>query len=140
MQRATITLIVLLIFNNCFSQTFKNYEIKRLKTFEINTESIELNNSVNYLDLKAILEKEQKRKTNKTLAIVLTSLSALTMTYGAKIITSSKDDQEGLGGSIGIMIMTAGVVELGVSIPLFISSNKRKKERDNLIELYKKYN
>ena len=90
MQKVKVTLIVLLIFNNSFSQSFKNYEIKRLNMFEINTDSIALNNSLNYLNLKTILVNEQKRKTNKTLAIALTSLSALTMTYGAKIISSSR--------------------------------------------------
>ena len=138
MQKVKFTLIVLLIFNNSFSQSFKNYEIKRLNMFEINNDSIALNNSLNYLNLKTILVNEQKRKTNKTLAIALTSLSALTMTYGAKIISSSRNDQEGLGQTIGTMFIAAGIVQLGVSVPLFVSSNKRKKDRDKLIELYKK--
>lgn len=32
--------------------------------------------------------------------------------------------------------MVVGVIELGISIPIFISSKKRKKERNELIELY----
>jgi hypothetical protein len=108
--------------------------------FEINTDSIALKNSLNYLNFKTILVNEQKRKTNKTLAIALTSLSALTMTYGAKIISSSRNDKEGLGQTIGTMFIAAGIVQLGVSVPLFVSSNKRKKDRDKLIELYKKWN
>jgi hypothetical protein len=35
------------------------------------------------------------------------------------------------------MFIAAGIVQLGVSA-LFVSSNKRKKDRDKLIELYKK--
>lgn len=62
MQKVKFTLIVLLIFNNSFSQSFKNYEIKRLNMFEINTDSIALNNSLNYLNLKTILVNEQKEK------------------------------------------------------------------------------
>lgn len=137
MQKVIVTLIVLFIFSNSFSQTFKKYEIKRLNKFEINTDSLALNNSLNYLNLKAILMHEQKRKTNKTVAIVLTTLSALTMTAGAEIFSKSRNSQEGLGQSIGTMFIAAGVIELGITVPLFISSNKRKKDRNELIELYK---
>jgi hypothetical protein len=44
----------------------------------------------------------------------------------AKIISSSRNDQEGLGQTIGTMFIAAGIVQLGVSA-LFVSSNKRKK-------------
>lgn len=126
------------LFLKSFSQNFKNYEFERLKSFEINTNSIDLNNSKQFLDLKSILKKDQNRKTYKTIAIVLTTLSLSTITYGSKIIKNSINDKEGLGASIGVMIVTAGVVELGVSIPLYINSNKKRKERNSLIELYKK--
>ena len=53
------------------------------------------------------------------------------------VISRSKNDQEGVGQSIGTMFVVAGAIELGISIPLFISSKKRKKERDKLIEYYK---
>jgi hypothetical protein len=49
----------------------------------------------------------KKKKTNKTLVLYLTSLSALTMTYGAKIISSSRNDQEGLGQTIGTMFYSS---------------------------------
>lgn len=138
MQTLKITLLVLLMAHNSFSQSFKNYEIKRLNMLEINTDSIARINALNYLNLQTILLKERKRKTNKAAAIALTSLSALTISFGAKIFSNSRNDKEGLGQSLGTMIIAAGIVQLGVSIPLLVSSNKRKKERDQLIELYKK--
>ena len=132
-----LTLTILLLSNICFSQTFKDYEFKRLNSFEINLNSIDLNNSTDYLNLKTILEKDKKRRTNKTVGIILTSLSALTTTFGIMVISNSKNDQEGVGQSIGTMFVVAGAIELGISIPLFISSKKRKKERNKLIEYYK---
>jgi hypothetical protein len=137
MKKTLITLTILLLSTICFSQTFKNYELKRLNSFEINLNSIDLNNTTDYLNLKAILEKDKKRRTNKTAGIILTSLSALTTTFGIMVISRSKNDQEGVGQSIGTMFVVAGAIELGVSIPLFISSKKRKKERNKLIEYYK---
>ena len=137
MEKTLITLTILLLSTICFSQTFKKYELKRLNSFEINLNSIDLNDSTDYLNLKAILEKDKKRRTNKTAGIILTSLSALTTTFGIMVISRSKNDQEGVGQSIGTMFVVAGAIELGVSIPLFISSKKRKKERDKLIEYYK---
>lgn len=137
MKKTLIILTALLLFTNCFSQEFKNYELKRLKSFGLNTKPNELSNSINYLNLDTILEKDKERRTKKTLGIVFTSLSALTTAFGVMVISGSKNDQEGVGESIGSMFVAMGVIELGVSIPLFISSNKRKNERDRLIEIYK---
>ncbi|WP_369049372.1 hypothetical protein [Tenacibaculum sp. UWU-22] len=137
MNRTVITLSILFLSTIGFSQTFKNYELKRLSSFEINFNSINLNNSTDYFNLKTILGKDKKRRTNKTVGIVLTSLSALTTTLGIMVISGSKNAQEGVGESIGMMFVATGVIELGISIPLFISSNKRKKERNKLIEYYK---
>lgn len=137
MKNTLITLTILLTCTVCFSQNLKNCEIKRLNSFEINLNSIDLNNSTDYLNLKTILEKDKKRRTNKAVGIVLTSLSALTTTFGIMVISGYKNDQEGVGQSIGTMFVVAGAIELGVSIPLFISSKKKKKERNKLIEYYK---
>ena len=50
-----------------------------------------------------------------------------------ELFSENKNEQEGIGQSIGIMAIVAGTIELGVSVPLFISSNKSKKKRDKLI-------
>ena len=57
--------------------------------------------------------------------------------FGAKLISVNKDSEEGVGQSIGMMFVAGGIVSGGISVPLFISSSKRKKERNKLIELYK---
>jgi hypothetical protein len=139
-----LPILIFFIFNICSAQTFEQKEIKRLNSFEINLNNIDLNDQSNYLNLKTILEKERKRRTNKTFGIILTSLGALTTTFGTLVIANSKDDNNGvigqsngIGQSIGAMIIAVGAIELGISIPLFISTSKRKKERDELVLKYK---
>jgi NADH:ubiquinone oxidoreductase subunit K len=130
-------LSIILVFNNCISQSFKKYELKRLNAFKIKNETTDIYNSENYLYLKDILEKEQKQITRKTGGIIFTSLSILITALGARIYSNSRNAENGIGQSIGTLFMAVGIVELGISIPIFISSNKRQKERDKLIESYK---
>ncbi len=131
--------LIFLIFtsNICSTQTFNQKENKRLDSFGINMNNIDLYNQSNYLNLETILLKDKKRRTNKTFGIVLTSLSALTTTFGAIVFANSRDDEEGVAQSIGTMFVAIGAIELGISIPLFISSSKRKNERNKIIENYK---
>jgi len=130
-------LFLLLLSANTFAQTFKNREIKRLNSFGIDLTSIDLNEETNYLNLETILKKEKKRRTNKTVGIALTTLGLLTTGFGTALIVNSKDQEEGLPQSIGTMFVAMGVVELGISIPIFIATSKRKKERDKLIRIFK---
>ena len=81
--------------------------------------------------------KDRKRKITKTTAIIFTSLSILSTTFGAKLITDNKNSEEGVGQSIGTIFIAGGVASAGISIHLFNFTSKRKKERNKLIELYK---
>ncbi len=133
-----ITLLILLIsyiIGN--SQELSEKNILKLNEFNIKTEKLELNNLNIQNDLNKILILDKKRIKNKRTGIILTSLSILTTAYGIVALTYDKANdgmgraiQETIGGiSIGL-----GVVSAGVSIPLFKSSKKRKKERDELIK------
>ncbi|SHG98387.1 hypothetical protein SAMN05444372_112113 [Flavobacterium micromati] len=137
MKKTLLTLSMLLVFNNCISQSFKKYELRRLSSFEIETETNDIYQTKNYLDLKNILEKEQIQRTRKTEAIIFASLSILTTAFGAITYSNSRNAENGIGQSIGTLFMGIGVVKSGISIRLFVSSNKRKKQRDELIESYK---
>lgn len=135
-MRKLFFIILFLSANISSAQNFSNKEINRLNSFRVSLNNIDLNDQNSYLDLEKILEKEKKRRTNKFFGIALTSLSALTTTFGGIVIANSKDDQEGVGQSVGTMFVVIGIAELGISIPLFISTKKRKKERNKLIEKY----
>lgn len=90
MKKTLLTLSIKLVFNNCISQSFKKYELKRLNAFEIKNETTDIYNSENYLYLKDILEKEQKQITRKTGGIIFTSLSILITALGARIYSTQE--------------------------------------------------
>ncbi len=141
-----ILLIFLMIYSiKINSQNFNDFEVQKINSFDININRLDLSNQKINIDLKSILVKEQQRKSNKTTSIILASLSVITTTIG--IITVSKpktinemdylNEAGAYENLIGGFFIAAGVIEAGISIPLFFTSNKRKKERDKLIELYK---
>ena len=130
----------LLVSLNCFSQTFKNFEIKKLNSFGINIDSIDLSNNVNQLNLKAILKKDRRMRKNKTAGIILTSLSVLSTSFGILILSRKNVTGEGeaFNELFGGMFIGGGVLGGGISIPLFNSSKRRRKERNKLIKFYNK--
>ncbi|PKP44491.1 MAG: hypothetical protein CVT95_10980 [Bacteroidetes bacterium HGW-Bacteroidetes-12] len=141
-----ILLFCLMIFTlKVNSQSFNEYEVPKINSFGLNLNELDLSNQKVNNDLKSILKKEQQRKSNKSTSIVLAALSVLTTTTGIIIVSKPKTVNEmdylneagAYENLIGGFFIAAGVIEAGISIPLFFTSNKRKKERDKLIELYK---
>ena len=135
MKNILLIFLILISFKN-YSQNFKEKELKKIESFGINLTEFDHNEKRVINDWNLILEKEKRRKNNKTVGIILTSLSVLSTTFGAKILSESKNDEEGVGQFIGSMFVAGGIINAGISVPLFISSSKRKKERNKLIELY----
>ncbi|PKB43056.1 hypothetical protein AX016_1239 [Cellulophaga sp. RHA19] len=137
-MKTLVTLLVIFVFSNCFSQDFKHFEIKRLNSFGIELDlDNQMNESYNF-DLNTILKKERKRRKNKTAGIIFTSLGALTTSFGVLILSNKSGNDEGkaIQGFIGGMFVGTGIVSGGISIPFFKSTKKRRKERDKLIEKY----
>ncbi len=140
MKNATLNffkfnLILLLLFflvNTMYSQNLNEKEIYKLKKLNINTEKVDLTDLNLQLNLKNILNLDRKRKTNKTVAIVYTSISAASLLLGGVLVSKNN----GLADLFGGIMITSGVVYGGISIPFWIASNKRKKERDKLINLF----
>ena len=131
-MKRIILLISIFSFLNGFSQDFSEKEIAKLNKLNIKTESLNLNDFKIQKDLNEILNLEKKRKTNKTFGIILTTLSLATITAGI-IEVSKKNDLNQTLGTVGIV---AGIIEGGISIPLWKSSKKRKKERDELLKKF----
>ena len=128
-----IALIILLLsFFNGISQSLSKKGITKLNHLSIKTESLNLNDLNIQKNLNEILKLERKRKTNKTAGIILTSLSLITLTSG--IIDVSK--KNGLKQELGRAGVVLGVIEGGISILLWNSSKKRKKERDKLLKKF----
>ena len=115
-----------------YSQNLNEKEIYKLKKLNINTEKVDLTDLNLQLNLKNILNLDRKRKTNKTVAIVYTSISAGSLLLGGVLLSK----YNGLADIFGGVMITGGVVSGGISIPFWVASNKRKKERDRFIDLF----
>ena len=129
-MKRIILLISIFSFLNGFSQDFSEKEIAKLNKLNIKTKSLNLYDFNIQKDLNEILNLEKKRKTNKTFGIILATLSLATLTAGI-IEISGKNDLNQTLGTVGIV---AGIIEGGISIPLWNASKKKKKERDKLFK------
>ena len=131
-MKRIILLISIFSFLNGFSQDFSEKEIAKLNKLNIKTKSLNLYDFNIQKDLNEILNLEKKRKTNKTFGIILATLSLATITAGI-IEVSGKNDLNQTLGTVGIV---AGIIEGGISIPLWNASKKKKKERDKLLKKF----
>ncbi|MER3375593.1 MAG: hypothetical protein RIM83_13225 [Allomuricauda sp.] len=100
----------------------------------------------NEKQLREILDMDRKRKNNLIMGASFAGLGLLFLTTGASILGQDSDCNdtqlcENPGQVIvGGGLMMLGTIEVGVSLPLFISSLKRKKLRNKMIrELHAQY-
>jgi hypothetical protein len=78
MKKFTL-LIILFSFFNGLSQSLSEKKLTKLNKLHIKTESLNLNDISIQNDLSRILNIERKRKTDKTIGIILTTLSLATL-------------------------------------------------------------
>jgi len=117
-----------------YGQTLETKQIEKIQGFGIDYQS---NNQAypNFnTELQNILELDQKRKKNKNWGIVLSGLGLLTTAYGTTAFTGEQANP--YSTIAGGALIAIGLTEMGISIPLFKSSKKRKRERDKVIEKY----
>ena len=128
-----IIIFILLFTNNCLSaQEVSKEEIRKLTVLTVKTEKLNLDNSFIQEKLNKILVLDKKRKTNQTIAIVLSSIAISEIVLGSALYNKDEGISEVLGGTF----IGGGVISGIVSIPFWSSSLKRKKERDELIKLF----
>ncbi len=128
--------LFLFLFKGFFlvAQEFNKIEVDKLSDFGISLEKYNLNNLEKRTDFASILKLDKQGKRRKSGGIVLGSLGILTAsagTYGL-IVNESKS----LGSIYSGIILAAGIIEIGGSIPIFISSKRKKKQRDAIIKKY----
>ena len=127
---------LLLLFSiNVLSQQLSDSEINKLKSLEVDVSNISFDTSKVNSDLKQLLRKDTARKSNKTTAIVLSSISVLTIAGG--ILAIENDNSDGYQSIGGVMLVSTGLISGGVSLPFWFYTEKRKRERNQLIKLYK---
>lgn len=141
-KKITTSLVIALLFTLVGNgQTLNPNQIKKIESFGINYNLLTTENQNIETDFLEIIKKEQKRKKNKTLGYIFGSLGVLTTTSGilvlSKVDNNNTQDNLNEGDALltvfGGIVAAVGAIELGVSIPFFVSSKKRKKERNALI-------
>lgn len=137
MKRITLFLFILLSYT-VNAQTLSEKKIDKLNALSINTDRLNLNDITIQKSLNEILKLDRKRKTNKTFGIVLSSISAVGIISGLLLVSRRNSQTTGhdFATPIGGIIIAGGVAYGGISIPFWISSSKRKKERDELMKLF----
>ena len=131
-MKKILILLLLFSFFNGKSQTFSEKQIAKLNLLEVKTENLNLESIEIQKKLNKILKLERKRKTNKTIGIVLTGISVSGMILGG-VLLSKKNIVTDVYGE---MMLAGGLIYGGISIPFWVSSKKRKQERDELIKMF----
>ncbi|MFY0629601.1 MAG: hypothetical protein JXR05_04415 [Flavobacteriaceae bacterium] len=137
-MRKIVCFLIFLLSYSVNAQTLSEKKIDKLNGLSINTDRLNLNDITIQKSLNEILKLDRKRKTNKTLGIVFTSISAIGIITGLLMVSSGNTLEGGhdFATPIGGIMIAGGVAYGGISIPFWISSNKRKKERDKLMKLF----
>jgi len=131
-MKRIVIIILLFSFFNGRSQTLSEKQIAKLNLLEIKTQNLDLESIEIQNRLNKILTLERKRKTNKTIGIVLTGCSVLSTILGGVLLSKKNNVTDVYGG----MMLAGGLIYGGVSIPFWVSSKKRKQERDELIKMF----
>ena len=114
-----ITILLLLLFSSFLnSQELSENKIEKLHNLNIDIEKLDFKDVTIQNNLNEVLRLDRKHKTNKTVAIVLTSIAASGIVLGAA--TYSKKGL--LGETLGGILIISGTVYGGVSIPFWIAS------------------
>lgn len=139
-MRFILVVLIGLISITVSAQGLKQRELNKISKLGIDT--VNLNNYEDQLthDFRNILHADRKRKSNKTVGIILSSLSAISLGLGTAMIATpveSEGHEKAFNDLIGGFFIGTGAIEGGIGIPLLFVSKKRKRERDLLIKEYK---
>jgi len=122
------------------AQEFSVKEMEIIENFGLDYKNLIAENPNYSIDFSKFLQKEHKRKGNKIWAYTLGGLGLATSALGILNLADKEDednnednlDEAGAYQNlVGGFFIAVGVIEIGVSIPLFIASNKRKKRATN---------
>lgn len=114
------------------SQQISDTDLQKLEDMHLSTANFDLKDITVQKNLNQILLLDKKRKTNKTLGIVFGSAAIASLAAGSILLSKEHPTADVVGG----IMLTGGLMYGGVSIPFWIASKKRKKERGKLLELY----
>lgn len=134
-MKKILVLIFLYLCNNICSQELTKTQINQLDMLTIKIEKFNLDDSKIQETLSQILILDKKRKTNKTIAITLSSIAISGLILGSTLYTKG----DGISELFGDIIVRSGVVYGAISIPFWVATDKRRKERDELKKIFDEF-
>ncbi len=136
-MKQSIIYCLFLISLSIQGQTLSDKQIDKLNYLQVQTDQLSLDNLDIQKDLNTILVLDRKRKTNKTVAIVLTSIAASGIVLGGIVIANGTNSEgSAISSVVGGLTMAGGAIYGGISIPFWSAAKKRKKERDALVKMF----
>lgn len=129
--------LTLFCFSTAFSQEINRHEIKRLDRLGVSLDSIDRSDELDVLNLEALVKSDLQYRRRKRAGFILAGAGALITIVGIATIVNNDAEYEAkaYASMIGGAVITLGAGSAGLSIPLFNSSQKRKRQRDALIKI-----
>ena len=145
MKKMVYAAMLLVNIAQITAQNFSPKQEQKLDRWGLNYTYLLEQSDANERLLRKILVKDVQRKNNLLLGAGFTGLGLLTFGVGNLIVNggSCGEDEfcENMGRAvIGIPIIVLGILEVGVSVPLFATSFLKKRKRNKMIrELQAQY-
>ncbi|MER3319690.1 MAG: hypothetical protein RIB79_15465 [Allomuricauda sp.] len=123
-----------------YTQDFSPKQQQQLDYLGLDYHYLIQQSEANEQRLLDILDENRKRKNNLVMGAGFAGLGLLFLTTGGVILGQDADCKDtGMCENTGQVIvggglMVLGTFEIGVSLPLFLSSIKRKKKRNKMIQ------
>lgn len=126
-------IIVLLLFSCflCQAQELADKDIQRLKSWDIPTENLQWEQDMQLQqNLNQILSFDKKRKVNKAWAIGISATAVIGTAIGIRLLAYDQPITDALGS----VVIGGSAMAVGLSVPFWLFTNKRKKDRDRAIK------
>ncbi len=137
-MRILLLLIALIVSFTTSAQQISDSGKQKLKEMDLSIENFDLNNLTIREDLNQILLLDKKRKTNKTFGVIFSSAAVVSIIGGSILLSKGNNPNDNIDYAdvMGGIFIAGGVIYGGVSIPFWVASKKREKERDLLLRLH----
>lgn len=132
-MKQTITFVLLLTCLFINAQQLSERKLEKLYDLNVDTSHLNLDDLTIQKNLNDILTFDRKRKQNKTIAIIYTSLGVSGLALGGAVY-SNKDAF--LGEIFGGALMVSGAGAVIISVPFWVATRNRKRDRDELIKMF----
>ncbi len=129
------------LFQVTHAQEFKPRQYKTFNRLGIEVSPVQNYTLQSVSTLQEILKKDRQTKVNKSIGIVFSVLSGISLGFGTYfLIENSANAGSGsdvMIGSVGTIFVATGGICAGVAVPLLIHAKKRRKQRERFIRSFK---